>query len=252
MTQPSAFETRHTYTLHDKIASGGMGTIRLGLQLVASGFSRVVAIKQIHAMYANDQEFVAMFRDEFRVASRVVHPNVVPILDVMSGEDELSLVMEYVHGLSVARLLTSASNAPSPEIATTIVIGMLHGLHAAHEALSEKGEHLNVVHRDVTPHNVMVGVDGAPRLLDFGIAHALGRSRTTTVGQIKGKAKYLAPEQLMGGTIDRRADIYSASVVFWEMLTGRRLFRSGNDDPLLDLAARRSVESLHQIGRAHV
>ncbi|HEY8926231.1 MAG TPA: serine/threonine-protein kinase [Polyangia bacterium] len=247
MTPPSAFETRHTYTIHDKIASGGMGTIRLGLQLVPSGFSRVVAIKQIHSMYANNQEFVAMFRDEFRVASRVVHPNVVPILDVMSGDDELSLVMEYVHGLSVARLVTSAGQAPSPEIATTIVIGMLHGLHAAHEALSEKGEHLNVVHRDVTPHNVMVGVDGTPRLLDFGIAHALGRSRTTTVGQIKGKAKYLAPEQLTGASIDRRADIYSASVVFWEMLTGRRLFRPGNDDPVLDLAARDSVKSPHLI-----
>jgi len=247
MTQSSGFETRHTYTIHGKIASGGMGTIRLGLQLVASGFSRVVAIKQIHAMYANNQEFVAMFRDEFRVASRVVHPNVVPILDVMSAEDELSLVMEYVHGLSVARLVTSAGNVPSPEIATTIVIGMLHGLHAAHEALSERGDLLNIVHRDVTPHNVMVGVDGTPRLLDFGIAHALGRARTTTVGQIKGKAKYLAPEQLTGESIDRRADIYSASVVFWEMLTGRRLFQSGNDDPLIDLAARRSVKSPHLV-----
>jgi len=247
MTLPSGFETRHTYTIHDKIASGGMGTIRLGLQLVARGFSRVVAIKQIHAMYANNQEFVAMFRDELRVASRVVHPNVVPILDVMSMDDELSLVMEYVHGLSVARLLTSAGNAPSPEIATTIVIGMLHGLHAAHEALSEKGDCLNIVHRDVTPHNVMVGVDGTPRVLDFGIAHALGRSRTTTVGQIKGKARYLAPEQLTGESIDRRADIYSACVVFWEMLTGRPLFHSGKDDRVIDLTSRNSVKSPHLI-----
>ena len=247
MIQPSVLETRHRYTIHGKIASGGMGTIRLGLQLVAGGFSRVVAIKQIHAMYANNQEFVAMFRDELRVASRVVHPNVVPILDVVSTDDELSLVMEYVHGLSVARLVTSTGHAPSPEIATAIMIGMLHGLHAAHEALSEKGDCLNIVHRDVTPHNVMVGVDGTPRVLDFGIAHALGRSRTTTVGQIKGKAKYLAPEQLGGGPVDRRADIYSASVVFWEMLTGRRLFRSAKDDAFIDLAARNSVESPHLI-----
>lgn len=247
MIRPSAFETRHTYTIHGAIASGGMGTIRLGLQLVARGFSRVVAIKQIHAMYANSQEFVGMFRDEYRVASRVVHPNVVPILDVVSADDELSLVMEYVHGLSVARLLTLAGSPPSPEIATTIVIGMLHGLHAAHEALSETGEHLNIVHRDVTPHNVMVGVDGAPRLLDFGIAHALGRSRTTQVGRIKGKAKYLAPEQLKGEPIDRRTDIYSASVVLWEMLTGRRLFGTGKDDPGIDLALRNSVEGPHLI-----
>lgn len=248
MSQPARFETRHTYTIHGKIGSGGMGTIRLGLQLVTRGFSRVVAIKQIHATYANNQEVVAMFRNELRVASRIVHPNVVPILDVMSMDDELSLIMEYVHGLSVARLLASTGHAPSPEIACTIMIGVLHGLHAAHEALSEDGECLNIVHRDVTPHNVMVGVDGTPRVLDFGIAHALGHSRTT-VGPIKGKARYLAPEQLARGSIDRRADIYSASLVFWEMLTGGPLFRSGRDRESIEGASegasRHPVESLH-------
>jgi len=246
MIQPSAFETRHTYTIHGKIASGGMGTIRLGLQLVAGGFSRVVAVKQIHPMYATNQEFVAMFRDEVRVASRVVHPNVVPILDVIWADDELSLIMEYVHGLSVARLLKVAGHAPPPEIATTVMIGVLHGLHAAHEALSERGDCLDIVHRDVTPHNVMVGVDGTPRVLDFGIAHALGHSRTTTAGPLRGKAKYLAPEQLEGESIDRRADIYSASVVFWEMLTGRRLFPS-NKDGSIDLTLRHLVEGPHLI-----
>ena len=118
MIQPSAFESRRSYTVHGEIASGEMATIRLGLQLVAPGFSRAVAIKQIHALYANNREFVAMFREEFRVASRVVHPNVVPIIDVLCADDQLSLVMEYVHGLSVARLLRSVGGVPSTEIAT--------------------------------------------------------------------------------------------------------------------------------------
>ena len=214
-------ETRRHYTLYDEFASGGMATLRLGLQ-TSEGFARVVAIKQLRPEFADDNEFIAMFRDEVRLASRVVHPNVVPILDVVSANDDLLLVMDYLHGLSVAELLKAARSPIPPEIAITIVVGVLHGLHAAHEACSEYGDRLQIIHRDVTPQNVIVGVDGTPRVLDFGIAHATGRLQTTKAGQVKGKLAYMAPEQLVEGPIDRRVDVYSSSVMLWEMLSGRR------------------------------
>jgi serine/threonine protein kinase len=214
-------ETRRRYTLYDEFASGGMATLHLGLQM-SQGFARVVAIKQLRPEYADNSEFIAMFRDEVRLASRVVHPNVVPILDVVSANGDLLLVMDYLHGLSVAELLKAARSPIPPEIAVTIVVGVLHGLHAAHEACSEQGDCLEIVHRDVTPQNVIVGVDGTPRVLDFGIAHAMGRLQTTKAGQVKGKLAYMAPEQLGAGPIDRRVDVYSSAVMLWEMLSGRR------------------------------
>ena len=214
-------ETRRHYTLYDEFASGGMATLHLGLQ-TSEGFARVVAVKQLRPEHADNDEFIAMFRDEVRLASRVVHPNVVPILDVVSANDDLLLVMDYVHGLSVAELLKAARSPIPPEIAITIIVGVLHGLHAAHEACSEHGDRLQIVHRDVTPQNVIVGVDGTPRVLDFGIAHAMGRLQTTKTGQVKGKLAYMSPEQLGDGPIDRRVDVYSSSVMLWEMLSGRR------------------------------
>ena len=218
----NTLETRLSYKLYEKFASGGMATLHLGLQTSSLGLARVVAIKQLRPEHAGNEEFVAMFRDEVRLASRVVHPNVVPILDVVAADDRLLLVMDYVHGMSVADLMSSARRPIPPEIATTIIVGVLHGLHAAHEACSEQGERLQIIHRDVTPQNVIVGVDGTPRVLDFGIAHAMGRVQTSKIGQIKGKLAYMAPEQLGNGAIDRRVDVFSSSVMLWEMLSGRR------------------------------
>jgi serine/threonine protein kinase len=218
----NTLETRLRYTLYEKFASGGMATLHLGLQTSPLGLARVVAIKQLRPEHAENEEFVAMFRDEVRVASRVVHPNVVSILDVVSADDRLLLVMDYVHGLSVADLLRSAGRPMPPHIAATIMVGVLHGLHAAHEACSGQGDRMQIIHRDVTPQNVIVGVDGTPRVLDFGIAHAMGRLQTSKSGQIKGKLAYMAPEQLGAGPIDRRVDVYSSSVMLWEMLCGRR------------------------------
>ena len=132
-----------------------------------------------------------------------------------------------------------------PKIACTIMIGVLRGLHAAHEALTERGEPLHIVHRDVTPHNMIVGVDGTPRLLDFGIAHAAGRRHETRVGHLKGKLAYMAPEQLLDGAVDRRVDIYAASVTLWEMLAGRRLFEGHKDKILSMICTRRSNHRAH-------
>ena len=193
-------ETRGIYELFEEIASGGMATVRLARWIGHNGFSRVVAVKQLYPQFARDSDFVAMFLDEARLSARVRHPNVVPILDIVSSEGDLFLVMDYVHGESVSRLHKLArlrNETIPPEIACTILVAVMHGLHAAHEARTEHGEPLQIIHRDVTPQNVLVGVDGCPRILDFGVAQAAGRLQTTRDGQLKGKLCYMAPEQLL-------------------------------------------------------
>ncbi len=237
-TPPMRRAGRGRYAVHDEIASGGMATVHLGSVLGPFGFSRIVAIKRLHAALSRDPEFVAMFLDEARLASRIRHPNVVPVLDVYAEEGELSLVMEYIDGESLARLLrlTSERQAHVPiAIAISIVASVLHGLHAAHEARDEEGHPLGLVHRDVSPQNVIVGSDGIPRVIDFGIAKAAGRSNVSREGQLKGKLPYMAPEQIQGGTIDARTDVYGASVLLWELLVGARLFQAEGEANILAL-----------------
>jgi serine/threonine-protein kinase len=220
------------YVIGAEIASGGMATVHLGRIVGAGGFARIVAIKRLHERYARDPEFVSMFLDEARLAARAPHPNVVSALDVVSADGEVVLVMEYVRGESVAQLARAAAGARESipiGIAVGVIAGVLSGLHAAHEAKTERGQPLGIVHRDVSPQNVLVGVDGVARVLDFGIAKATYRLHFTKDGRLKGKLRYMAPEQLRRDDVDRRSDVYSASVVLWEMLTGRSLFAS--DDP---------------------
>jgi serine/threonine protein kinase len=220
------------YALFGEIAAGGMASVHFGRLLGPAGFSRVVAVKRLHAQLAKQAEFVSMFVDEVRLAARIQHPNVVPTLDVVEEQGELFLVMEYVHGESLAQLIRLARSRGlhvPPGIATSIACGLLHGLHAAHQAESETGVPLGIIHRDVSPQNVLVGSDGITRVLDFGVARATGRLSTTRDGQLKGKPAYLAPERIEGREADRRSDVYGAAVVLWETLTGARLFDAEND-----------------------
>lgn len=228
--EPQAIVGR--YVLYGEIASGGMATVHYGRQLGHVGFSRTVAIKRMHSHCASDPDFASMFIDEAKLVARIRHPNVVPILDVVSVDGTLSLVMEYVHGETLSRLLISARTMklpPSMRVVSAIMVGVLEGLHAAHEAVSEHGEPLGIVHRDVSPQNTIVGIDGVSRVLDFGIAKASVRLQTTRDGQLKGKLPYMAPEQIRNGFVDRRTDVYAASVVLWEALAGRRLYDGDND-----------------------
>lgn len=224
------------YALHGKLAAGSMATVHFGRLLGPAGFSRTVAIKRLHPHFAKDPEFVAMFLDEARLAARIQHPNVVATLDVVAKGEELFLVMDYVRGESLARLLRASRiqkiDVPVAVIAS-IVTGLLHGLHAAHEAKNEHGEPLSVVHRAVSPQNVLVGVDGVARVIDFGVAKAAARVQVTRDGQMKGRLSYMAPEQLENHGVDRRTDIFAAGVVLWEALTGRRLFDADDPDEVL-------------------
>lgn len=217
------------YVVFDEIAAGGMASVHLGRLMGAVGFSRTVAIKRLHPHLARDEEFAAMFLDEARLAARIRHPNVVAVLDVVHDEGELLLVMDYVQGESLSRLARATRpGAIPPRLAVTVTTGVLHGLHAAHEATTEQGKPLHIVHRDVSPQNIMVGVDGVARVLDFGVAKAAHRAQTTQEGSVKGKISYMAPEQLLSEAVDRRADVYSCAVVLWEALTGERLFEGSN------------------------
>jgi serine/threonine protein kinase len=230
------------YAIYGEIASGGMASVHFARLVGGAGFSRTVAVKRLHANLREQPEFVRMFLDEARLATRVRHPNVVATIDVIETDTQICLIMEYVHGEALRRLARAAMSQGGRvprRIAAAIMVGALNGLHAAHEAKNERGEPLNLVHRDVSPHNILVGTDGISRVIDFGIAKARGQLRDTDAGTIKGKFAYMAPEQLVGGTVTRAADIYAASVVLWELFTGRRLFGSTVDASLLQRASAR-------------
>jgi serine/threonine protein kinase len=220
------------YALFEAIAAGGMATVHFGRLLGPVGFARTVAIKRLHPHYAADPQILATLLDEARLAARIRHPNVVPTLDVVADEGELLVVMEYVQGESLSGLIRQCVGRGTlvpPDMAATMLAGVLHGLHAAHEALDEQGQSLGIVHRDVSPQNVLVGIDGVARVVDFGVAKAAVRvGESTNDGHLKGKLGYMAPEQTTG-EVGRKTDVYSASVVLWETLTGRRLFTGENN-----------------------
>jgi serine/threonine-protein kinase len=233
------------YAIYDPIANGGMAAVHLGRLIGPIGFSRTVAIKRLHPQFTGDPEFSAMFLDEAKVAARIRHPNVVPVIDVIAEADELLLVMDYIHGESLAFLLRGPPGADPARLGIlgNVMASVLHGLHAAHEATGDSGRPLGVVHRDVSPQNVLVGVDGVARVVDFGVAKAAGQVHHTLAGHVKGKIRYLAPEQVTCTGVDRRADIWSASVLLWEALIGQRLFTGDNDAAVLRQVLEKPIPS---------
>lgn len=224
------------YLLFESFARGGMATVCFGRATGAVGFSRVVAIKRMHEPMAKDPDFVSMMVDEGRLAGRVRHPSVVPVIDVVQQPGELLLVMEYVDGLSLAKLwrraLDQGERIP-PSVAVAIIGNVLQGLHAAHEVRDERGELCGLVHRDVSPQNVIVGRDGLGRVTDFGIALARERLQFTRTEEIKGKLEYMAREQIRRERVDRRTDVYAASLVLWELVTGTRPFAGDTDQSVM-------------------
>ena len=219
-----------------QIASGGMASVHLARVVGEGGFERLVAIKLMHAHLMEDPEFVSMFLDEGRLAASIRHPNVVATLDIDRARAGLFLVMEYVDGPSLYTLinLQTKRNEPMPlPIVLRIFLDCLAGLHAAHELVGPQGRPLKLVHRDISPSNVLIGRDGLARITDFGVALAEARLSVTRGGELKGKVPYLAPEQLQGAAIDRRCDIWSAGCVLWEMLTLRRLFCADDQGTLI-------------------
>ncbi|HVY49827.1 MAG TPA: serine/threonine-protein kinase, partial [Minicystis sp.] len=221
------------YELIGEIASGGMATVFLARLAGVGGFQRFVAIKRLHPHLAEEQEFVEMFLDEARLAAGIHHPHVVPIREVGTSDSGYYLVMEYIEGDTLARIvaraLSGGSAVPRP-ILLRIVLDALAGLHAAHELTDSTGQLVQLVHRDCSPQNILVGVDGCSRITDFGVARATARLSTTRADRLKGKLAYMAPEQAKGESdIDRRADVFSMGIVLWEVLAGKRLFKGEHE-----------------------
>lgn len=242
---PEPFVIVGPYTIFDAFASGGMASVHFG-RLVEEGGVRVVAIKRLHPHLRDDPTVVLMLLDEAGLARGIEHRNVVRVLDVVSTERELLLVMEYVHGLSLRELERQEGTIPL-EIATAIIVGVLRGLQAAHDAKGPSGLPLRLVHRDVSPQNVLIRSDGVAMLTDFGVAKAIGRLRSTNDGSIKGKIAYMSPEQVADATLDARSDVYAAAVVLWEMLVGKPLFEAENDVALFGKVLRGTTSRLSSI-----
>ncbi|MDP3278038.1 MAG: protein kinase [Deltaproteobacteria bacterium] len=246
------------YELLMEIAAGGMATVHVARSRGSAGFGRLVAIKCCHAHLRHDEDFARMFLDEARLVGELRHPNVVATLDF--GEDEalsLYIVMEYVDGFSLLQLQrASRANGGGGrlplKIALRVVIDALQGLQAAHTHADPRGIPLNIVHRDVSPQNILLGVDGSARILDFGIARAESRVSHTRDGNIKGKTGYMAPEQHglfseeAPQVLTHQADLYAMGVVLWESLAGKKLFQRENDTQTIRAAMEAIVPSVSE------
>jgi serine/threonine-protein kinase len=247
---PHALEPRRglrlgRYELVTPIARGGMAEVWVARQLGDLGFRKLVAVKTIRAEYAENASFRRMFLDEARLAARIHHANVVEVLDLGEDGPIVFQAMTLIEGDSIAGLLRrwsqrGESGGLPPALAIRMLADAAAGLHAAHELTDDDGAKLLLVHRDVSPHNILVGLDGVAKIADFGIAKALGRlSDETEAGQVKGKFSYLSPEQVARTPPDRRSDVFACGIVLWEMLTGVRLFRG--DDPVDTIEKVRSM-----------
>lgn len=241
-----------TYELLFELATGGMATVYLAHPVDAGERAQLVAIKRPHRHLAKDKMFLTMLVDEARLASAIDHPNVVRVRELGFEGGEPFIVLDYVEGASLAELrreLASAERAVDTRVAVRVVLDALAGLHAAHELRDATGRHLAIIHRDVSPHNVLLGCDGRVRLTDFGIAKAEDRMQETQTHEVKGKLAYLAPER-----IDKRrqctvqSDVFSMAVVLWECIAGRRLFRGEEAVDTLQEVLHAPIPRLRQLG----
>jgi serine/threonine-protein kinase len=219
------------YELLRKIASGGMGQVFLAREH-GTGFERLVVLKLILPHLAEDDEFLTMFLEEAGLVARLTHPHLITILDLLEIEGRHCLAMEYVQGDDLRRLdkFSRAQGKPLPVgLILRIIADAAAGLDYAHQARDAQGRPLRLVHRDVSPQNILVGFDGGVKVIDFGVAKAATSSQNTATGVLKGKYPYMSPEQANGQPIDARSDLFALGVVMWELLTGKRLFKGDSD-----------------------
>jgi serine/threonine protein kinase len=232
------------YVLLAPLASGGMADVLLARAEGDAGFVRTVAVKRTKPM--TDRDGLARAADEARMLARIRHPSIATVLDVVEDRSQVHVVMEYVHGASLATLLGAARKSAAlvpPEIVSAIIAGVLRGLEAAHTAKSERGLALGIIHRDISPPNVLVGADGVARLVDFGIARAEERAAETATGVMHGKLGYLAPEQLSGEDATTRSDLYACGIVLWECLACEPLFAATDAGAALALRGAGDIRS---------
>src|SRR5215510_13595536 len=219
------------YSLVARLATGGMAEIFLARLQGAAGFEKLVCIKRILPHLARDKQFVAMFLDEARIAARITHPNVCQVFELGEIDGSYYIAMEYLEGvpLSCFRRHDHDGPLPAPRLVAGIAVQACEGLHHAHQLKASDGRRMDLVHRDVSPQNLFVTIDGIVKVLDFGIAKVQDASVRTTTGAVKGTYAYMAPEQLRGERLDRRTDVFAMGIVMWETLAQKHLFRRETD-----------------------
>ncbi|MCY1043466.1 protein kinase [Corallococcus sp. bb12-1] len=221
-------ETFGRYELLRKLATGGMGAVYLARQKGPVGFQKLLVVKRLLPHLSEDDEFLQMFLDEARIAALLNHPNIAQIYEMGDVDGQYYIAMEYVHGEPLGSLVPRASAHPGGfplGLRCRIIAEAAAGLDAAHNARSPSGRKLSLIHRDVSPQNVLVGFNGGVKLIDFGVAKAQGKLSQTVVGTIKGKHAYMSPEQARGEPLDARSDVFGLGTVFYELLTNGRLFK---------------------------
>ena len=218
-----------------ELGRGGMAVVYLAASQGPRGFLKLVVVKELKEELAGDLDFTGMFVDEARIAARLNHPNIVQTYEVVEDADRFFLVMEYLEGQAFSAIRTRLSKLGSltRDHQIRVIVDMLNGLHYAHELTDYDGKPLMLVHRDVSPHNVFVTYGGEVKLVDFGIAKAADSSSHTKTGVIKGKISYMAPEQAFAKKVDRRADLFSAGVMLWEAISGRRMWKGMPDAAII-------------------
>jgi serine/threonine-protein kinase len=231
------------YELLGEIARGGMAVLYLARELGLQGIEKLVVLKRVLPELASRKDIVAMFLDEARIVSLLQHPNLPHGYGLVEQDGEYLFAMEYLHGTDVRRLsrVAAAHGGLPLEHAISIGIGLCAGLHYAHERLASDGTPMNLVHRDVGPRNVFVTYDGGVKLLDFGIAQAEQRRSKTATGTTKGTLQYMSPEQIHAERVDRRSDIFAASVMLWELTVGRALFSGSSDYSVMTAIVQRGA-----------
>jgi serine/threonine protein kinase/Flp pilus assembly protein TadD len=225
------------YVLIDRIAQGGMAELFLAKRRGVEGFEKTLAIKRILPELSWNREFVSMFINEAKIAARLSHPNIVQIFDFGKIDSYYFIAMEYVHGENLRALLQRSAQkqvALSADLAAFIAARACAGLDHAHRKTDETGRPLRIVHRDVSPQNVLVSYDGDVKVVDFGIAKAVAENPEATRGVLKGKLAYLSPEQVRGASLDARSDIFAIGLVLYELLTGKKLFAQPDPAEVLD------------------
>lgn len=242
------------YTLFDTIGRGGMAEIFLARASTDLGGVRLCVVKQILPHFADHPQFAEMLTFEAKLAAGLNHANIVQVFDLGRADGQLFIAMEYVEGFDLNALLRRCTERKSPlpfEFAIHVIAEMLRGLDYAHRRTDEDGRPLGIVHRDVSPSNVLLSFEGEVKLCDFGIAHANEHVRgvpADAVEALKGKAGYMSPEHARGEAIDARADVFATGIILWELLAGRRLYRSKSPVPLLDQARQADIPPLESRG----
>ena len=224
------------YRYEQRLGGGGMAEVFLARAIGAEGFQRPVAIKRVLPSFSDDPQFAAMFVNEARISAMLRHPNIVQVLDFdRDAEGRLFLVMELVEGKDLDDLARTMQSAPLPvPVVVHVIAEVLEGLAHAHETTTPDGRPLGIVHRDISPHNVLLSWDGAVKVSDFGIAKAMLASGAAQSGMIKGKPNYMAPEQVTAPeTVDQRADLFAVGVMLYELLTGRRIYQGTTNEEVL-------------------